>query len=139
MSIRNGVWHNPVFDLPPAGERVLCVKLPKNGNKDLCFGAWYPPSDLYPEGHWTTSGSCNNVIYWMPLPGIPEESETLIMYMCDPSKNTACSKRMCFENPERKDPCRSTRDPKYAVLDENGKPIVAYERYRASPQDGGEQ
>ena len=66
-------WHNVKTDPPTPGVRVLCVKLPKNGHKDLCFGAWYEPSDIYPEGNWVTSGSCNNVIYWMPLPKIPEE------------------------------------------------------------------
>ena len=72
MSIANGVWHNASIDPPPEGERVLCVKLPKSGRKDICFGSWYKPSNLYPFGHWVTSGSCSNVIYWMPLPKIPE-------------------------------------------------------------------
>ena len=71
-------WHDAKLDPPPCSDRVLCVKLPKNGNKDLCFGAWYPPDDLYPEGHWTTSGSCNNVIFWMPLPEIPGVGDDVI-------------------------------------------------------------
>lgn len=72
MSMKNGVWHSAELTKPPEGERVLCVKLPKNGNKDLCFGAWYGPSKADPAGRWVTSGSCSNVILWMPLPKIPE-------------------------------------------------------------------
>jgi len=72
MSIKNGVWYNSEFDKPTPGERVLCVKMPKNGNRDYCLGAWYDPTYTYPEGHWVTNGSCTNVTHWMPLPKLPE-------------------------------------------------------------------
>jgi len=71
MSIRNGVWMNAEQTKPEPGVRVLCVKLPKSGIKDYCFGTWYAPNEYYPEGHWVTNGSCSNVILWMPLPRIP--------------------------------------------------------------------
>ncbi|MBO6270449.1 MAG: DUF551 domain-containing protein [Clostridium sp.] len=64
------VWHNAKIDLPKPGEQVLCVKETKNGTRSLCFGFWYDDR-TYGNG-WVTSGSCNNVLYWMPLPKIPE-------------------------------------------------------------------
>lgn len=70
MSMKNGVWHDAALEKPPEGERVLCVKMPKNGNRDLCFGAYYPDRE-YGTG-WVTSGSCDNVTHWMPLPKMPE-------------------------------------------------------------------
>lgn len=71
MSITNGVWHNAKVDLPKDSERVLCVKQPKNGHVDYCFGAYY--KDRQFGTGWVTSGSCDNVIYWMPLPKIPKD------------------------------------------------------------------
>ena len=34
-----------------------------------------------------------------------------VLYTCDPEKNTACSKRMCFLNDG---PCKATRDLTFA-------------------------
>lgn len=70
MSAKNGVWHDARIDLPPDSQRVLCIKLPKNGHMDYCFGAYYPDK-TYGTG-WVTTGSCDNVIYWMPLPKMPD-------------------------------------------------------------------
>ena len=71
MSMVNGVWHDAAVDPAPHGVMVLCVKETKNGNRSLCFGTRY--SDRQWDGGWVTSGSCNNVKYWMPLPEIPEK------------------------------------------------------------------
>lgn len=71
MSFMNGVWHNAKIDTPPDGLRVLCIKQTKNGNRDYCFGAYY--EDRQHGTGWVTSGSCDNVIYWMPLPKIPDK------------------------------------------------------------------
>ena len=73
MSLVNGVWHDAQLDPPPDGEMVLCVKQAKNGNRSLCFGSHWP--DRPWDNGWVTGGGCNNVIYWMPLPKIPEEAK----------------------------------------------------------------
>lgn len=43
-----------------------------------------------------------------------------VVYICDPEKNTTCSKECC----KRFGICRATTDVRFARLDENGKPIV---------------
>ena len=78
--IKMTAWFNPAFDLPPEGVRVLCVKETKNGNRDLCFGAWYGPSETYPDGHWVTSGSCSNVVHWTLLPKMPKKMTEMMVW-----------------------------------------------------------
>ena len=68
-----GTWHNAQIDLPKDGELVLCVKETKNGVRSLCFGSHW--SDRKFDTGWVTSGSCNNILYWMPLPKFPEKGE----------------------------------------------------------------
>ena len=54
----------------------------------------------------------------------------IILYKCDPDKNTNCKKRICFaRKPCMNNPCRGTRNVDYAVKDKTGKPIVIYLRY----------
>ena len=69
MEINYGMWVDAKLVKPPNSDRVLCVKLPKNGHMDLCFGAYYADRK-YGTG-WVTSGSCDNVVFWTPLPKIP--------------------------------------------------------------------
>lgn len=71
MSVVNGVWHDAKIDPPKDNGYVLCVKQTKNGAKSICLG-YYDPERTYGIG-WVTTGSCNNILYWMPLPKIPEE------------------------------------------------------------------
>ena len=70
MSTRNGVWHDAQLD-PPAGElvckTVLIVKQSKNGDKKICFGTYMD------RGVWTTNNGLGRVLWWMPLPKIPEK------------------------------------------------------------------
>lgn len=75
MSINNGVWHDAVLDPPPAGEQVLCVKQNQAGRRTLCFGSYWPERkhDERFDDRWVTGGSCKNILFWMPLPKIPEE------------------------------------------------------------------
>lgn len=65
------VWHNAQIDLPKDGEQVLCVKETKNKVRSYCFGAHYSTRTW--DNGWVTSGGCNNVLYWMPLPKMPEK------------------------------------------------------------------
>ena len=57
----------------------------------------------------------------------------LILYKCDPEKNTKCRKNMCYLNTRFKHSCRNTKYPEYAQVAENGKPIVAYVRLDDCP------
>lgn len=43
-----------------------------------------------------------------------------ICYLCDPNKNKECRKTSCQKR------CFCTQKEEYAMLDENGKPIVKY-------------
>lgn len=48
------------------------------------------------------------------------------MYICDPVKNTACRKTGCVHNPVALIwHCAHTKNPAFAVLDENGEPMLA--------------
>ena len=51
-------------------------------------------------------------------------------YRCDPEKNTECKKRGCALIKGRKKAgsfrCEATANPEYAVLNEEGRPIVAF-------------
>lgn len=50
-----------------------------------------------------------------------------ILYKCDPKKNTACKKTHCKFNPAViGGECDSTSEEQYAVLDDNGEPIIKY-------------
>ena len=61
------------------------------------------------------------------------------IYLCDPDKNTDCQKTICFRNRSMMasafgmNPCRFTRNPECAVLDDGGQP-VRYSR-NLSPQE----
>ena len=80
MSLINGVWHDAKLDLPPERERVLAVKELKNGRREICLAFCYRDKTQYDyyankpivKDYWVTGGGNNNVIYWMPLPKIPE-------------------------------------------------------------------
>ena len=59
----------------------------------------------------------------------------IILYKCDPEKNVPCKKRMCTIWNK----CECTKDPKYAELDEDGSPIVAYARIEGKEKDEGKK
>lgn len=73
MSIKNGVWHDAVTD-PPHGDQinktVLIVKANKSGQRSITFGAYMASTQW--EGTWTTNNGKGTVLYWLPLPEIPE-------------------------------------------------------------------
>ena len=54
---------------------------------------------------------------------------TKTFYQCDPEKNTECKKRGCAlvkTRGRKAGKCKMTSDPDCAVLNEEGKPVVAY-------------
>lgn len=48
------------------------------------------------------------------------------LYLCDPLRNNGCGKLTCYMlNPHKlPGPCRRTTDPRYAMRDADGQPIV---------------
>ena len=79
MSTANGVWHDAKLDPPGAGDMnktVLIVKQNKNGEKVITFGSFrgsvLHPGSMTWDGTWTTNNGKGEVLYWMPLPKIPE-------------------------------------------------------------------
>ena len=55
-----------------------------------------------------------------------ESRERPVLYVCDPLKNTECKKRMCVHNKKAIYwGCSNTKNPAFAVLDENGEPMRA--------------
>ena len=83
MSINNGVWHDAELDPPGAADvsggwqHFLIVKENKSGERVICFGAFiagdYDPVTHRYNGKWTTNNGKGKVLYWMPLPKIPEK------------------------------------------------------------------
>ena len=82
MSLVNGVWHDALMDPPETKEPVLAIKQLKDGRRDICIAycirnyQWRNPATgvLINEDKWVCQGN-NNIIYWMPLPKIPEEAK----------------------------------------------------------------
>ena len=64
-------WRNAKIDKPESGDVVLAVKENKAGRRSICLATWYKDRD-WADG-WVTTGGNNNVIYWTPLPKIPEK------------------------------------------------------------------
>ncbi len=83
MSFANGVWHNALMDPPKTRETVLAIKQLKDGRRDFCLAYCIRDYErknpatgvIISEDRWVCQGN-NNIIYWMPLPKIPEKEET---------------------------------------------------------------
>lgn len=79
MSITNGVWHDAELDPPMADQMnktVLIVKENKNGSRVITFGSFNGTvlhvGSMKWDGQWNTNNGKGTVLYWMPLPKIPE-------------------------------------------------------------------
>lgn len=53
-------------------------------------------------------------------------------YVCDPQRNTACGKALCFE---RGGPCGTTDRPEYAMRDLTGQPVEIMEETQREEVD----
>ena len=60
--------------------------------------------------------------------------DKVILYRCDPLKNTECRKTMCFINGKMGHECRATTRREFSARDENGNPVV--ERVLRGDRDG---
>ena len=73
-------WISVKDRLPEDQVTVLAVKQLKNGRRDICLARCileYEHFDVETRTkvispYWACGGN-NNIIYWMPLPGLPEE------------------------------------------------------------------
>lgn len=82
MSVKNGVWHDAELDPPKEAEQVLAVKELKDGRRDICLARYIKEMEHFDPKTgknfrapgWLCQGN-NNIIYWMPLPKIPEKGE----------------------------------------------------------------
>ena len=73
-------WINAALEIPPDEKTVLAVKELKNGRREICLAyciADYtyrdPRTGETSVGPYWCCGGNNNIIYWMPLPKIPEK------------------------------------------------------------------
>lgn len=72
-------WMDAKTDLPENGVQVLAVKQLRDGSRDITIATCYHNHQYYDmqteryyhAPYWACSGN-NNIIYWMPLPEIPE-------------------------------------------------------------------
>ena len=75
MSTVNGVWHDAKLDPPGAGNinRPLLVVRETSSHRFIDFAIYSASTLRVPamtwDGTWNKKG---NILYWMPLPKIPE-------------------------------------------------------------------
>lgn len=75
-----GTWISAALELPKDGVPVLAVKEKANGSRDICIAHCirefryhdYETGEEKVKPYWCCGGN-NNIIYWMPLPKIPEK------------------------------------------------------------------
>ena len=81
LSVLKGTgWISVKDKLPEDQVTVLAVKQLKSGRRDLCLARFLREYESYDVSthskvkipYWVCGGN-NNIIYWMPLPEMPEE------------------------------------------------------------------
>lgn len=80
----NGGWIDVRDALPDSEQRVLAVKQLKDGRRDICIAycnlCWphynVKTREMEIGPYWVCGGN-NNVIYWQPLPEMPEDGKEL--------------------------------------------------------------
>lgn len=55
-------------------------------------------------------------------------------YLCDPERNTACAKALCFEH---SGPCGTTDDVRFALRDLTGCPVELVDEDFGKEEDNG--
>ena len=78
-----GKWISVKEALPENGETdVLAVKQLKDGRRSICIARCIPDYEHYDpdtmqkvRGPYWVCGGNNNILFWMPLPGMPGEGE----------------------------------------------------------------
>lgn len=72
-------WTSVADALPEDDTPVLAVKQLKNGTRDICIARCIPNWEHFDittkttiRGPYWVCGGNNNIIYWAPLPAIPE-------------------------------------------------------------------
>ena len=73
-------WISVEDRLPENGETVLAVKQLKDGRRNICLAYCIREHEHFDvetetkvkSPYWVCGGN-NKIIYWMPLPGLPEE------------------------------------------------------------------
>ena len=81
--LEKAVWISVNDSLPEDQKVVLAVKQLKDGRRDMCLARCLLEFEHYEietgtkvkRPYWVCGGN-NNIIYWMPLPEMPEEAET---------------------------------------------------------------
>lgn len=78
MSIKNGVWHDAKLD-PPGAEHINKVVLSvreigegKRAYRKIDLSIFNADTLIVPCCKWDGKWNKRGVIYWMPLPEIPE-------------------------------------------------------------------
>ena len=73
-------WISVKDQLPEDHVQVLAMKELKNGRRDYClaycireYEAWDYKTGQNKIGPYWVCGGNNNILYWMPLPDIPEK------------------------------------------------------------------
>lgn len=81
MSVKNGVWHDANQD-PPGAEHVNKVVLVvrqigegKRAERKIDFGIFNASVMRAPSCTWEGKWNKRGVIYWMPLPDLPDGGE----------------------------------------------------------------
>lgn len=72
-------WRSVNDELPEDGKMVLAVKQLKDGRRDICLARCirnyehydYKTKTTHIGPYWACGGN-NNILFWMPLPKIPE-------------------------------------------------------------------
>jgi len=82
MDMRSlNMWHDAKLD-PPGKQlqyqTVLVVKKKMNGSTDVTFGKYMPEYAGLPT-RWSTANGKGEVIFWMPIPKIPEVGDSVII------------------------------------------------------------
>ena len=81
LNEKRKAWISVQDQLPEDNVTVLAVKQLKNGRREMCLAYCIRNYERFnpetfrnePSGPYWVCGGNNNILYWMPLPEMPEE------------------------------------------------------------------